>query len=55
MCKLLEHTVNNGDRRLSDIIVKGERRVEHETGNLLKIIYFRVELFRFMTNFWVRI
>lgn len=32
MCKLLEHTINNGDKRLSDIIVKGERRVEHETG-----------------------
>ena len=32
MCKLLEHTINNGDRRLSDIIVKGERCVDHETG-----------------------
>ncbi len=34
MCKLLEHTINNGDKRLSDIIVKGERRVDHETGIL---------------------
>ena len=33
MCKLLEHTINNGDRRLSDIIVKGERRVDHETSS----------------------
>ena len=32
MCKLLEHTINNGDRRLSDIIVKGDRHVDHETG-----------------------
>lgn len=32
MCKLLEHTINNGDRRLSDIVVKGERMFDHETG-----------------------
>ena len=43
MCKLLEHTINNGDRRLSDIIVKGERRVDHETstGKLFMLHSFR--------------
>ena len=35
MCKLLEHTINNGDRRLSDIVVKGERMFDHETGIVL--------------------
>ena len=45
MCKLLEHTINNGDKRLSDIIVKGERRVDHETG----ILYYPSPLSRFST------
>ncbi|XP_046853587.1 importin-9-like [Xenia sp. Carnegie-2017] len=31
LCKMLEHFVNSGDRRLSDIIVKGDRHVELET------------------------
>jgi hypothetical protein len=43
MCKLLEHTINNGDRRLKDIIVNGERLVDHETGILYNfiLVYFR--------------
>ena len=32
MCKLLEHTINNGDKRLADIVVKGDRHVDHEIG-----------------------
>ena len=35
MCKLLEHTINNGDRRLNDIVVKGERIFQSETGIIL--------------------
>ena len=40
MCKLLEHTINNGDRRLSGIIVKGDRHVDHETGIIFIQIFF---------------